>query len=190
MTLSNSFPTVDSRDLPAAQSGYWRSHRVVGAAGRGVFPITRMAISSVRHLNVALSANGGISTAEDCAEVLALGCAGMVQMYTAPALLGIEYVDHLKMALSHLLSRAKMSSVTDLHTQARITSFMELSAEKSISSLNYADCIKCGNCTRCPVETCCWWWWLLGFLTFSKKSMVPSRLILKTGFLRLTRPSA
>jgi NADPH-dependent glutamate synthase beta subunit-like oxidoreductase/dihydroorotate dehydrogenase/ferredoxin len=154
ITFANSFPCLDSREKrsPLAPGEYWRESRVVGMAGKGVLPITRFAIAAVRHLNVTISANGGIYNAQDACDMLSYGCQGGVQLCSAPTALGLDFVHHLKHGLSHLMAKHGFSSLRQLIGSAPpTTGFMEMTAVKAISRVDESKCIQCNVCsTTCP----------------------------------------
>lgn len=152
ITLGNSFPALDSRfDPQAGAAQFWNTSRVVGMAGAGVLPITRLAISSVRHLKVPISANGGVCSAEDAAGLLALGCES-VQICTAATVRGVEWITLLMQSFSFLLKARGFSSVRQLVGSAEgVVDFMKLSGDKNISTVDANACIKCSVCvSTCP----------------------------------------
>jgi dihydropyrimidine dehydrogenase (NAD+) subunit PreA len=161
ITLANSFPSLDmigndDSASGATRQGVWRRRgRVVGMAGDGVLPITRLALASVQPLGVVVSGNGGVLDAQDAADLMALG-ASSIQICTAATALGVEYVEHLKSSLSHLLRYHGFASAQALigatmRNGPNVTPFLQLSATKRISTLiDERACIRCGNCKRCP----------------------------------------
>jgi dihydropyrimidine dehydrogenase (NAD+) subunit PreA len=148
VTLANTFPTLGFR---AGSKASWDEGIVLGMSGAGVAPISNLTLASVAGLGVRVSGNGGTMDYLAAAHFLALG-AGTVQFCTAPMKYGYGYVDELHSGLSHLLEARGMRSVADLigcALPSPITGFMDLSAEKRISSCDSALCLSCGNCTRC-----------------------------------------
>ena len=86
------------------------------------------------------------------ADFLALGT-NTVQFCTIVEKYGYGIIDDLKSGLSHLMQAKGIKSVKQLVGRAQpdpIRDFMDLDAEKQISSCEHDLCVQCGNCTRCP----------------------------------------
>ncbi len=149
ITLANTFPTLAFRPRPEAR---WDEGVVVGMSGAGVFPITALAIAKAAPFGVPISANGGVMSGRDAADLLALGAA-TVQVCTVVLRWGYGIVDDLHSGLSHLLEARGLHSVAELIGRALpdpITAFEALSPVKAVSDVDRTLCLHCGSCTRCP----------------------------------------
>ncbi len=149
ITLANSFPSLGFRK---SKKKNWEEGVVVGLSGEGIAPISNLTLANVSGMDVTVSGNGGPMNYKEAADFLALG-AKTVQFCTVAMKDGIEVIGELESGLSYMMQSRRMKSMKDLIGCALpnpITDFMELSAQKKISSVDAELCEHCGNCTRCP----------------------------------------
>ena len=149
VTLANTFPTLFFRE---GKKEAWEEGIVVGMSGDGVLPISYLTLSSVGHLGVAVSGNGGPMNYKAAADFLALG-AKTVQFCTIAMKYGYGIYDEICSGVSHLMEARGIKSVDELIGIAypnAVTDFMALTAVKKISDREKELCMQCGNCTRCP----------------------------------------
>ena len=148
VTLANTFPTLAFRPR---NGGNWDEGVIVGMSGEGVAPISNMTLASVSGLGVTVSGNGGPMEYKSAAHFLALG-ATTVQFCTLAMKYGYGIIDEIESGLSHLMAERGYASLSQLIGCALphpVTDFMDLPAEKKISSARNDLCVKCGNCGRC-----------------------------------------
>ncbi len=150
VTLANTYPSLGFQDRGRKE---WENGVVLGMSGAGTAPISYFTLARAVPVGVAISGNGGPMNYRQAAHFLALGVES-VQFCTIIMKYGYGIIDDLTGGLSFLMKQRGFSSVARLIGAAQpgaITDFMELSAEKKISSLIDKDlCLKCGNCVRCP----------------------------------------
>jgi len=121
-------------------------------SGEGALPISYLSLARAGNMGVFVSGNGGAMNYLDAANFLALG-AGNVQFCTIVEKYGYGIIDELKLGLSHLLEARNLKSIDELIGCAQpnvVTDFMDLPPKTKHSALLKDQCVKCGNCTRCP----------------------------------------
>ncbi|MDP8235499.1 MAG: FAD-dependent oxidoreductase [Candidatus Erginobacter occultus] len=149
ITLGNTFPCLDFRMMNKPE---WEDGAVVGMSGAAVAPINYLTLAKVGNLGVHVSGNGGPMGYMAAAHFLALGVK-TVQFCTIAEQYGYRIIEELCSGLSHLMAARGIGSVKDLIGIALpepIRDFMELPAEKQISTVDEDLCVHCGNCSRCP----------------------------------------
>ncbi len=149
VTLANTFPSL--RFQPSRRKG-WDEGVVVGMSGEGVTPISYLCLANAGGMGITISGNAGPMNYRAAADFLALG-ASTVQFCTIVEKYGYGIITELRSGLSHLLAARGLQSVAELVGIAQphpIREFMDLDAEKKISSCDRDLCVQCGNCTRCP----------------------------------------
>lgn len=149
VTLANTFPSLAFK--PGAKKE-WEDGVVVGMSGEGITPVSYLCLASACGKGVTVSGNAGPVNYRAAADFLALGT-NSVQFCTAVEKYGYGVIGELKSGLSHLLEQRGLRSVAQLVGIAQpepIRGFMDLPAEKQISSCDRDLCVQCGNCTRCP----------------------------------------
>lgn len=149
ITLGNTFPCLDFRMMEKKE---WEEGAVVGMSGAAVAPINYLTLAKVGNLGVHVSGNGGPMGYMAAAHFLALGVK-TVQFCTIAEKYGYRIIEELCSGLSHLMAARGIKSMDRLIGIALpepIRDFMELTAEKQISTVDEDLCVHCGNCTRCP----------------------------------------
>lgn len=149
VTLANTFPSLAFK--PGAKKE-WEDGVVVGMSGEGITPVSYLCLASACGKGVTVSGNAGPVNYRAAADFLALGT-NSVQFCTVVEKYGYGVINELKSGLSHLLEQRGLRSVAQLVGIAQpepIRGFMDLPAEKQISSCDRDLCVQCGNCTRCP----------------------------------------
>eukprot|EP01029_Cantina_marsupialis_P013621 TRINITY_DN3019_c0_g1_i5.p1 TRINITY_DN3019_c0_g1~~TRINITY_DN3019_c0_g1_i5.p1 ORF type:complete len:2202 (+),score=790.89 TRINITY_DN3019_c0_g1_i5:653-6607(+) len=154
ITLANSFPCMNFKEEKEGDDK-WEKGIVYGMAGKGVLPISYLTLASVAHLGLEISGNGGVMDYKGAANFLALGT-NTVQFCTLPTKYGEGIIDELNSGLAHLMKARGIKTVKELRGIANpnpIADFMDLTPLKKISALEKtSDCIRCGNCSRCPYD--------------------------------------
>ncbi len=149
ITLGNTFPCLDFRMMEKKE---WEEGAVVGMSGAAVAPINYLTLAKVGNLGVNVSGNGGPMGYMAAAHFLALGVK-TVQFCTIAEQYGYRIIEELCSGLSHLMAARGIKSMEELIGIALpepIRDFMELPAEKQISTVDEDLCVHCGNCSRCP----------------------------------------
>lgn len=149
VTLANTFPVMGFQERDKKK---WANGIVFGMSGEGVAPISYFTLARAVPVGVDISGNGGPMDYMQTANFLALGVK-TVQYCTIVMKYGYGIIDELKNGVSWLMKSRGISSMNELIGIAQpdaITDFMDLSAEKKISSAIPELCMHCGNCTRCP----------------------------------------
>lgn len=150
ITLANSFPGMTFRK--GSNKKEWEEGIVVGMSGEGITPISYLNLAGAAPFGLSISGNGGPFSYTEAANFLALGCK-TVQFCTLPTRRGVEIVSELNSGLSHMMRSRGMKSMSDLIGVALphpITDFMALTPVKQMSAVIAEQCVRCGNCTRCP----------------------------------------
>jgi glutamate synthase (NADPH/NADH) small chain len=148
VTLANTFPSLAFK--PGRRT--WEDGVVVGMSGEGITPVSYLCLATACGLGVTVSGNAGPVNYRAAADFLALGT-NTVQFCTIVEKHGYLIIDELKSGVSHLLAARGIGSVAELRgiTQPNpIRAFMDLDAEKQVSTCDRDLCVQCGNCTRCP----------------------------------------
>jgi dihydropyrimidine dehydrogenase (NAD+) subunit PreA len=148
VTLANTFPSLAFK--PGQR--IWEDGVVVGMSGEGITPVSYLCLATACGLGVTVSGNAGPVNYRAAADFLALGT-NTVQFCTVVEKHGYAILDELTSGVSHLLAERGITSVAALRgiTQPNpIRGFMDLGAEKQVSTCNHDLCVQCGNCTRCP----------------------------------------
>ncbi|MDD5066233.1 MAG: FAD-dependent oxidoreductase [bacterium] len=149
ITLANTFPTLAFRP---GQKKEWEEGIVTGMSGEGVLPISYLTLANAAPLGIEISGNGGPMDHKATAHFLALGVR-TVQYCTLVMKSGYNVFADLCSGVSHLMEARNIRSMKELIGIALphpIRGFMELSAEKKISTVDKELCEHCGNCGRCP----------------------------------------
>jgi dihydropyrimidine dehydrogenase (NAD+) subunit PreT len=150
VTLANSFPTLALR--PAGNGRRWEEGVVVGMSGEGVTPISNLTLAHAVPEGIEISGNAGPMTYKAAMDFLALGVR-TVQFCTIATKFGYGIVNELETGTSYLMKERGIASMSELIGIAQpnpIIDFMALSPVKKISEIDVAQCVACGNCTRCP----------------------------------------
>jgi dihydropyrimidine dehydrogenase (NAD+) subunit PreT len=150
VTLANSFPTLALRPYTPPQR--WEEGVIVGMSGEGVTPISNLTLAQAVPEGVEVSGNAGPMNYKAAMDFLALGVK-TVQFCTMPTKYGYGIVRELESGTAFLMQERGIRSVRELIGIAQpnpITDFMALSPLKKISDFDYALCVSCGNCARCP----------------------------------------
>jgi dihydropyrimidine dehydrogenase (NAD+) subunit PreT len=149
ITLANSFPTLAFR---TATGRIWDEGVVVGMSGEGVTPISYLTLAQAVPEGIEISGNGGPMNYKAAMDFLALGVK-TVQFCTIVMKQGYGIIHELESGTSFLMQARGISSMKELIGIAQpnpITDFMALTPIKKISEADYAYCVSCGNCARCP----------------------------------------
>ncbi len=149
ITLGNTFPSLAFK---AGDKKSWEEGVVVGMSGVGIAAINYLTLAKVAGLDVSVSGNGGPMNYMQAAHFLALGVK-TVQFCTLVEKFGLGIFNEMVSGLSHLMADRGIGSVSELIGKALpepIRDFMELPAEKQISTVEEELCVHCGNCVRCP----------------------------------------
>ncbi|HEY6072165.1 MAG TPA: hypothetical protein VIV15_01955, partial [Anaerolineales bacterium] len=149
ITLANSFPTLAFRLAPGR---LWEEGVVVGMSGEGVTPISNLTLSTAVPQGIEISGNGGPMNYKAAMDFLALGVK-TVQFCTIATKFGYGIIRDLESGTAFLMRERGISSMQELIGIAQphpVTDFMALSPVKKISAADFALCVSCGNCARCP----------------------------------------
>jgi NADPH-dependent glutamate synthase beta subunit-like oxidoreductase/dihydroorotate dehydrogenase/Pyruvate/2-oxoacid:ferredoxin oxidoreductase delta subunit len=148
VTLANTFPSLTFK--PGKHT--WEDGVVVGMSGEGITPVSYLCLAAACGQGIDVSGNAGPVNYRAAANFLALGT-NTVQFCTVVEKHGYGILRELRSGLSHLLAERGIRSVAELRgiTQPNpIRDFMDLDADKQVSTCNRDLCVQCGNCTRCP----------------------------------------
>jgi len=149
ITLANSFPTLAFR--PAAGRA-WEEGLVVGMSGEGVTPISNLTLSQAVPQGIEISGNGGPMNYKAAMDFLALGVK-TVQFCTIATRHGLGIIRDLESGTAFMMRERGIHSMRELISIAQphpVTDFMALSPVKKVSEADFALCVSCGNCARCP----------------------------------------
>jgi NADPH-dependent glutamate synthase beta subunit-like oxidoreductase/dihydroorotate dehydrogenase len=150
VTLANSFPTLAFRAELGGRR--WEEGVVVGMSGEGVTPISYLTLAQAVPEGLEISGNAGPMTYKAAMDFLALGVR-TVQFCTIATKYGYGIIHELESGTSFLMQNRGIRSMHELIGVAQphpITDFMALTPTKKLSQIDYAVCVSCGNCTRCP----------------------------------------
>jgi NADPH-dependent glutamate synthase beta subunit-like oxidoreductase/dihydroorotate dehydrogenase/Pyruvate/2-oxoacid:ferredoxin oxidoreductase delta subunit len=148
VTLANTFPSLTFK----AGTRVWEDGVVVGMSGEGITPVSYLCLAAACGQGVDVSGNAGPMHYRAAANFLALGT-NTVQFCTVVEKHGYGIIHELSSGLSHLLAERGIRSAAELRGIAQphpIRDFMDLAADKQVSTSNRDLCVRCGNCTRCP----------------------------------------
>jgi len=148
VTLANTFPSLTFK--PGRRA--WEDGVVVGMSGEGITPVSYLCLATACGQGMTVSGNAGPVNYRAAANFLALGT-NTVQFCTVVEKHGYGILHELKSGLSHLLAERGIRSVAELRgiTQPNpIRDFLDLDADKQVSTCDRDLCVQCGNCARCP----------------------------------------
>ncbi len=148
VTLANTFPTLTFK--PGKRR--WEDGVVVGMSGEGITPVSYLCLATACGQGIDVSGNAGPVNYRAASNFLALGT-NTVQFCTVVEKHGYGILRELKSGLSHMLAERGIRSIAELRGIAQpdpIRDFMDLDADKQVSTCNRELCVHCGNCTRCP----------------------------------------
>ena len=121
-------------------------------SGEGVTPISNLTLATAVPHGIEISGNGGPMNYKAAMDFLALGVK-TVQFCTIATKHGYGIIHELESGTAFLMKERGIGSMKELIGIAQphpITDFMALSPIKKLSEADFALCVSCGNCARCP----------------------------------------